>query len=352
MNSAVTIDGSFGEGGGQILRSALALSLVTGRPVTIENIRAGREKPGLMRQHLTAVHAAAAIGDAEVRGAEIGSRTVTFAPRAVRPGQYHFSVGTAGSTTLVLQTVLPALLIANGPSEVVLEGGTHNQWAPPFHFLERAFLPLINRMGPRVKAALDRHGFYPVGGGRIRVSIEPVDVLQRVDLPNRGGIRSRSVCALVSNLPRLIAEREVQEILDRMTWPACDGHVEEISASGPGNVVSIELECDHVTECFTGFGRVGTKSEHVAAEVWRQARAYLTADVAVGPYLADQLLLPMGISAWQAVERGGIGGGSCTSLPLSRHSTSQIYVIQRLLGVPVTTEPELTGRTVTVKVGR
>src|SRR5581483_3600182 len=152
----LTLDGSFGEGGGQILRTALGLSLVTGTPFAIEKIRAGRQKPGLLRQHLTAVKAAAEVGRADVSGAEIGSMSLTFKPGTMQPGDYSFAVGTAGSATLVLQTVLPALLVASGPSRLSLEGGTHNPWAPPFDFLERAFLPLLARMGPRVTAALSR----------------------------------------------------------------------------------------------------------------------------------------------------------------------------------------------------
>src|SRR5262245_8861795 len=160
------IDGSFGEGGGQILRTALGLSLVTGVPFRIEKIRAGRQKPGLMRQHLTAVNAAAQVGQAEVIGASVGSQELTFTPGKISPGDYTFAVGTAGSATLVLQTVLPALLTAAQPSFLTLEGGTHNPHAPPFDFLARAFLPLIGRMGPSVTATLIRPGFYPAGGGQ------------------------------------------------------------------------------------------------------------------------------------------------------------------------------------------
>src|SRR5277367_281638 len=169
----ITIDGSAGEGGGQILRSALALSLCSGTPVRITAIRAGRARPGLMRQHLTALRAAVLVGLADVSGDEIGAREVVFQPRGAEPGAYAFNVGSAGSTTLVLQTVLPALLAASGPSQILLEGGTHNPMAPPFEFLDRAFLPLIARMGPRVTATLEARGFYPAGGGRLRVSVEP-----------------------------------------------------------------------------------------------------------------------------------------------------------------------------------
>ena len=176
------IDGSLGEGGGQILRTSLALSMLTGTPFRLTNIRAGRAKPGLLRQHLTGVEAAAAICSARTRGAELHSQDLTFEPHKVRAGDYRFSIGTAGSTTLVLQAVLPALLTASGSSTLELEGGTHNPAAPPFDFLSEAFLPLIERMGPKVTATLKRHGFFPAGGGRLVVRIEPVTKLQPLEL--------------------------------------------------------------------------------------------------------------------------------------------------------------------------
>src|SRR6185369_8211050 len=173
----IALDGSQGEGGGQILRSALALSLVTGTPFRIDNIRARRARPGLMRQHLTAVEAAAAVGAARTSGAALGSRSLTFAPTTVKAGEHTFSVGTAGSATLVLQTVLPSLLTADRPSSLVLEGGTHNPSSPPFDFLAKAFLPIVAGMGAQVEATLERPGFYPAGGGRFRVTVAPAKAL-------------------------------------------------------------------------------------------------------------------------------------------------------------------------------
>jgi len=334
MHAPVMIDGSQGEGGGQILRSSLALSLVTGRPFVIDNIRAGRGKPGLMRQHLTAVLAAAEVGAAELEGAAIGSRRLSFTPTTIRSGSYRFGVGTAGSTTLVLQTLLPALVLADGPSEIVLEGGTHNTWAPPFHFLERAYLPLLNRMGPQVSVRLERYGFYPVGGGRLSVQIQPAKSLMGFHLVNRGETKAKSVCALVANLPAAIGEREVKEVLRRMSWPSDVGCVLDVGASGPGNVVFIEIESAHVTEVFTGFGRLGTKSEHVAGEAWREARTYLASDAVVGPYLSDQLLPLLGVSAWRGDSSANVGGRFRTG-PLTRHSTTQIETIQAFLGVQI-----------------
>lgn len=210
------IDGSQGEGGGQVLRTSLALSLVTGRAFEITRIRAGRKRPGLGRQHLTAAQAAARVGAARADGLALGSQRLTFAPQTVNPGTYHFNVGTAGSATLVLQTVLPPLLLADGPSTLVLEGGTHNPHAPPFDFLQKAFLPLVGRMGPRVTVELSRRGFYPAGGGRFVAHIEPALKLTPIDLLECGTICQRRAIAIVESLPRHIAEREVEVLRTRL----------------------------------------------------------------------------------------------------------------------------------------
>src|SRR5262245_1101885 len=210
------IDGSQGEGGGQILRTALALSLVTGTPFRLEKIRAGRDRPGLLRQHLTAVTAAVEIGSATADGVALGSPELVFRPGPVRPGTYRFAVGTAGSAGLVLQTVLPPLLGAAGSSTIVVEGGTHNRHAPPFDFLDRAFLPLLARMGARVRATLDRPGFYPAGGGQLTVEVTPTPALAPLTLLERGAARRRRARAVVANLPAAIAHRELRVVRDQL----------------------------------------------------------------------------------------------------------------------------------------
>ena len=327
----IVIDGSQGEGGGQILRTSLALSLVTGKPFRIEKIRANRPKPGLMRQHLTAVEAAARVGCAKVEGGAIGSRELTFIPGAVNAGVYQFSVGTAGSATLVLQTVLPALLTANGPSTLTLEGGTHNPFAPPFDFLQKTFLPIVNRMGPRVTATLERPGFYPAGGGRFSVTIQPAGKLAAFDLLERGEIRARRARAITAGLPRHIAERELDYIGKKMGWDRTQLEAEQSPQSrGPGNVVLIEIESEHVTEVVTAFGEQGVPAEAVAEKAVKEARAYLAAEVPVGEHLADQLLLPLALA----------GGGSFRTMPLSRHSQTNIEVIRRFLPVNISVEED------------
>jgi len=323
------IDGSFGEGGGQILRTSLALSLVTGTPFRIERIRAGRKKPGLMRQHLTAVEAAREIGHADVSGDREGSLELTFVPGKVVPGDYRFSVGTAGSTALVLQTVLPGLLTADGPSSLTLEGGTHNPFAPPFDFLVRTFLEVVNRMGPHVVVILERPGFYPAGGGRIRVTVQPAPALQRFDLLERGPIRRRCATAVMAGLPRHIAERELRVIGKKLDIDEDALCLKELPAKyGPGNVLTVEIESEHVTEVVTGFGQRGVRAEEVARGVAQAAREYLDAEVPVGVHLADQLLIPFALA----------GGGSFLTMAPSEHTKTNAEVVKMFVGVQVAME--------------
>ena len=325
----IEIDGSLGEGGGQILRTSLALSLVTGKAVELRNIRAGRKRPGLMKQHLAAVRAAAAVSDAEVSGAELGSQHISFSPAGVRGGSHHFDVGSAGSCTLVLQTVLPALMVADGPSEVLLRGGTHNPMAPPFDFVQKAFLPLIGAMGPEVQASLERHGFYPAGGGSACVSILPSKSLKPLDLRERGSLVGIGGRALLSNLPMHIGEREISVLKKRLDLP--DGSFEIVPVReprGPGNAVVLEVVSENITEVFTGFGFRGIRAEDLAGGAAEEAGEYLGAGVPVGRHLADQLLLPMALA----------GAGSFETLSPTAHTLTNIAVIKEFVNVSIHTK--------------
>lgn len=325
----IVIDGSQGEGGGQVLRTSLALSLVTGAPFRIENIRAKRQKPGLLRQHLTAVDAAAQVGDAAVEGAELGSGALTFVPRSLRAGSYDFRIGTAGSTMLVLQTILLPLALAGETSTVQIEGGTHNPAAPPFDFLQQAFLPLLRRMGAEVELELLRPGFYPAGGGRIRATIAPAKRLGRLELTRRGEIVTRCARAVVANLPWTIAQRETQTVAAELGWePECLQAHTLTDSIGPGNAVSITVASENVTDIFTAFGERGVPAEKVAKDAAAQARRYIESGAAVGEHLADQLLLPLAIGE----------GGAFTTTPLSGHSVTNIEVIRRFTNVAIETE--------------
>ena len=320
----VAIDGAAGEGGGQILRTSLALSLVTGRAFRMVNIRAKRAKPGLLRQHLTAVRAAVEVSAAACDGAEIGSGELVFRPGAVRAGDYHFAIGTAGSTTLVLQTILPALALADGRSRVVLEGGTHNPLAPPFDFLARTFLPIFNRFGPTVEATLIRAGFYPAGGGRMEVSIVPTDRLRPVELLARGADGGRRVVAHVAGVPRGAAERAFEQTDKRLRWGrgACE-IIEHPTERGQGFVLIGEVASEAHTEAFSSFGERGLRAEAVADRMVDQVRSYLAAGLTVGEHMADQFLLPMALS----------GGGAFRTAGLSPHARTNIEAIEAFLPV-------------------
>jgi RNA 3'-terminal phosphate cyclase (ATP) len=322
----IEIDGAAGEGGGQILRTSLSLSAVTGKPFAIRNIRARRSKPGLMRQHLTAVRAAADICGATVQGAEVGSQSLVFRPGPVKAGEYIFRIGSAGSTGLVLQTVLPPLALAGAASSVVIEGGTHNSGAPPFDFLDRSFLPLLRRMGYAVSVRMKRPGFYPAGGGVIEAVIGAAGAFAPLVLEHRGAELSRRAEAVVANLPGDIAKRELAAVGGLLGWPQDALLIRtQNEAAGPGNCLMLTMAYEYVCEVVTAFGRIGASSEAVAAEAAKEARAYLAGAAPVGPHLADQLILPMALAA----------GGRYVTGPLSEHTRTNIATVRRFLEVRI-----------------
>jgi len=322
----ITIDGSQGEGGGQMLRTSLGLSMLTGQPFRMERVRANRDKPGLMRQHLAAVLAAAEVCSADVDGAFVGSSAVSFKPKAVKPGNYRFATGSAGSTTLVFQAVLPALLTAGGPSTLTLEGGTHNIYAPPLDFVERAFLGVVNRMGPRVDVKTDRMGFYPAGGGRWTATVTPAARLSPVEITDRGDDVGRTCSAIVAGLPGEIAVRELAVVRKTFDWPEESFKITQApDDQGPGNVVMIDLSFANVTEVCTAFGQRGVRAEAVADAVAKEARRYLAGGAPVGEHLADQLLIPLAMA----------GGGSYVTTEPTEHTRTNIDVVKRFLDVEV-----------------
>ena len=334
--SFIEIDGSEGEGGGQMLRTSLALALLRGKALKVTKIRAGREKPGLRAQHLAALNAAAMIGEAEVTGAEIGSTEITFTPKAIVPADYRIDVGTAGSTSLVLQTILPALLIAKVPSSIVLDGGTHNPMAPPFEFLARAFLPIVNRLGAQIDVKLDRAGFYPGGGGKIRVTIKPATKWNRLDLLERGEIVRRRATSSVSELPAHIVERELKVVKLGLGWKKNELRAGDLGVTrGPGNVMTLEIESEHITEVISGIGAKGVRAERVAEGCVAEAKRYVESHAPVGEHLADQLMLPLMLA----------GGGSYRTLPLTSHSTTQIALLAKF-GVAIKVTPDERGNVV------
>ncbi len=313
----LVIDGSQGEGGGQILRTSLTMAMVTGRDIQVEKIRAGREKPGLMRQHLACVKAAQSVSDATVSGAEVGSTVITFKPKAVKAGEYHFAVGTAGSTMLIFQTVLPALALAEGVSRLSFEGGTHNIFAPSFDFIAMAYAPLLRQMGVAIEMEIDRHGFYPQGGGRCSAEIRPTVRFGRLELTKAGDLLSKEAVVTSANIPAHIAERELGEIAKQCKWPEETLRTERVESMGGGNIVSMRLHHEHCSEVVEQVGKVGLSAERVARRAVQGMRRYQAAAVPVGEHLADQLMLPMALGE----------GGSFRTLKPSLHTQTNRDVI-------------------------
>jgi RNA 3'-terminal phosphate cyclase (ATP) len=292
----IQLDGSQGEGGGQILRTALALSLCTEQPFRISNIRAGRQKPGLLRQHLTAVKAAEEISDATLSGAEMGSRELTFQPGKVAPGNYDFAVGTAGSATLVFQTVLPALLVGGKETTLRCRGGTHNPFAPPFDFLDRCFAPQVRKMGAGLELELVTPGFYPSGGGEFSARITPAKKLKRLSLLEAGPLKRHRIHIYLAHLAEEIGRRERALLIKHFPPDEILLHTDFPLTPGPGNAIVLEREHEHVTEIITSFGEKGVAVETVVSHLIEAHRTYLTSGAVVGDYLADQLLIPFALA--------------------------------------------------------
>ena len=317
-----------------MLRTALGLSLVTGKAFRIVRIRGGREKPGLLRQHLTCVQAAKALGEAEVSGDVLGSAELTFRPRALKAGDYTFSIGSAGSTTLVLQAVLPALLKATAPTTVAIEGGTHNSLAPPWEFLSQSFLPVLARMGAKVDARLVRMGFEPAGGGRLEVTVTPAP-LRTLELMERGALVRREARAIVSAVPSDVARRELALAREELGYTESELVCDEVKAPGPGNALVLTQAYEQVTDVFVGLGARGITAEKVARRTCGEVKRSLRTDAPVGMHLADQLIIPLVLA----------GGGAFRTVELTEHTRTQLDLVPRFLEVELRCQPEPTANT-------
>jgi RNA 3'-terminal phosphate cyclase (ATP) len=367
----VFIDGSTGEGGGQILRTSLTLACVTGKSLRMENIRAARRNPGLAKQHLSCVQAACQISNGQCRGAALGSGVLDFQPGAISGGDYSFDIGSAGSASLVIQTILPALFLADGPSTVTVTGGTHNPMAPPFDFLRETFLPAIADAGFEGDCELIKHGFYPAGGGKITFNIKPWEkgkgrIIDLCELsgPAEGGfdiVQGFSLAQIyariyIAKLPSHIAQRQQKLLLQSGLNIQNIEHIEVTDSDGPGNCVMLRLcsrrqgGLDTVqgfalgrTTVFTAFGMRGKPSQEVVGEVVKLAKDFLTSGAAVDRFLADQLLIYMAMSS-HFVKDNKMGPrsktGRYTTNELSSHLQTNMEVIKKFLPVDFVVEEQ------------
>jgi RNA 3'-phosphate cyclase len=324
-DAMIELDGSEGEGGGQILRSALALSILTGRPFKLVNIRANRSKPGLQPQHLMCVRAAGTVSSAIYKGAATGSAVLYFEPKATKPGRYTFTIGTAGATTLVLHTLyLPLALRATEPTEVTITGGTHNQHAPCYHFLETTWAAYMRRMGIQVEVAMTRPGFYPRGGGEIRATIHPCSRVKPIHLMSCPELTTAGGFSAFAGLPESVGKRQSRRLANRMKSEGIEPHipVEEWEAANPGSVAAVIFRQAPVPPLFFGLGERGKPAESVADDAADEAIRFRDAKCPVDPHSADQLLLPLAFCPDASEYR---------TSEVTRHLTTNIATVRKFV---------------------
>lgn len=336
-NVMITIDGSFGEGGGQVLRTSLALSAITGHPLHIYNIRATRPKPGLQAQHLTSVRAAAAICGAKLQGAALGSASLVFEPtHPPQAGEYVFDVtearhgGSAGATTLILQTILLPLALADGESFVTIHGGTHAPFSPPFPYIKHIYLPILWQTGLHAQVDLQRYGWYPAGGGELQIKVQARrGALAPITLIERGELRRLWGIAAVSNLPSHIAQRMANRAINVLKDLDAQSRIEatHVEATGPGAGIFLFAEYEHSLGGFTAYGRKGLPSEQVAGMACSDLLAHDRSGMATDMRLADQLILPAAFAEGQS---------RWTTCRVTLHLLTNAWVVPQFLDVPIT----------------
>jgi len=331
----VRIDGSFGEGGGQILRTSLALSCVLGTPMKITNIRKTRKNAGLQPQHLTAVMAAASIAGAEVQGAELSSTELEFRPGRTSGGTYHFDVaekkGSAGSTSLVLQTILLPLCFAEKSSLVTVSGGTHVPWSPSFHYLRSIVAPLLFRIGVPVECAIASWGWFPIGNGQVSARITPARVLQPLTVIDRGRLVRVFGISAISNLPNHIATRQRDRALAILSRQGIDASIEVLSAPSPGkgSFLFLAAEFEHLVAGFGSLGAIGKRAEEVADEACDELLSYLRSKGALDPHLADQVV------PWLAFCQGP---SEFSTSRVTGHLLTNLWVVRQFMDIDVRVE--------------
>ncbi len=332
----IEIDGSYGEGGGQILRTGLAFSAILGRPFIISHIRSKRKIPGLQAQHLEAVEAMARITEAQTEGVKPGSEKIAFIPQRIIPGGYQFEVRTAGSVTLLLQAILLPLCLSNGISSVTVIGGTHVQWSPSFHYFSEVFLPTVRRVGVSAEVAIERWGFYPKGGGRIQLKVNPVQELKPISLVDRGSLKKIRGISAISGLPRRLADRQKVQALRRIQRELrIDGEItilDNVHSSGPGSFLFLLAEYQKVLAGFSSLGVRGKSAEKVADEAVDSLKDYLGSEGCIDPHLTDQLVPFMALAK---------GHSSFTTMRITQHLLTNLWVVQHFLDVTISREGEV-----------
>ncbi len=359
----IEIDGSYGEGGGQILRTALSLSCPFKKPFRIFNVRKGRKKPGLMPQHLTCVRAAQLLSNAEVRGDQTGSTELLFLPGEVKGGDFFFDIGTAGSTSLVLQALIPALVFSreveipfkdsmeneNPPqspftkgglrgitgkvgdggllkqkSTITLKGGTHVHFSPCFHYLAGVFANFLKKIGIEIRLTIESYGFYPKGGGKVRAEIFPAKHVKPLNVIERSNILRLNGYSGVGNLPLSIAERQrnamLEKIYSQIKDLKCQVDIEllNVTTPGQGTFIFLKSESENSTAGFTSLGERGKRAEAVGEDAAMEFLQYYSTDAALDPHIADQIVVYLSLCKEQSV---------FTTSCITQHLMTNLWVI-------------------------
>jgi len=338
----IEIDGSMLEGGGQILRMSIAISAVSGVPVKVFNIRAKRSNPGLRPQHMTAIKAVAELVDARVEGLRVGSRELTFIPRTIRGGRFSFDIGTAGATTLVLQSLMPASAYAPSPVDVEVKGGTNNPMAPPIDYVERVLIPMLSRMGYRCRLSLLRRGFYPRGGGIIRLHVDPVKALEPIELSEGGRVVRVTGVAYSCRLPGHIVDRMARSAEAKLREAGLrDVEIEREALQPDSPKCSMDPGCGILLVAETdrgaliasdSLGERGKPAERVGEEAARSLIDQVKAGAAVDKHMGDQLLIYMALAK---------GTSRIRVAELTLHAATCVELLRRLLNVRIEVEGEL-----------
>jgi len=328
---SLKIDGSYGEGGGQILRTALSLSCFLQKEIEIYNIRKGREIPGLQAQHLTCVKAAQAISEAEVEGAKLQSQTLIFSPKKIKGGNLYLDVRTAGSVCLVLQSILLPLCLADTSSELRIKGGTHVPFSPPVTYFQKVLFPLLHRLGLNISIDLKRFGWYPRGGGEIICQINPAQKIESLNLMERGRLLKLSGLSTVSKLPLTIAQRQKREaeiILEKMKYQL-ETEIEDVPAIDKSSFFFLLACFENSPAGFSSLGATGKRAEQVADEACKAFLEYVKTSGAVEEHLADQLIPFLTLAQ---------GVSNFTVSRINLHLLTNIWVTQQFLPVKIEIE--------------
>jgi RNA 3'-phosphate cyclase len=319
----IEIDGSYGEGGGQIMRTSLALASLLGEDLRICNIRRKRPKPGLAQQHLVSVRAIQEITQAEVEGARLGSTELTYRPERIKSGKYKIDIGTAGSISMVLQTVFSTCLFTGQPIELVILGGTDVKWSPPVDYLRHVFRPLMEKMRVKAEIEVQRRGYYPRGGGIVRAVVHPIKSLRALNLLERGAVAGIKGIAHSSNLPCHIVERMAMAAKSKLNYP-CSIELECGKGFSTGTGIVLWAVGENSLLGSSSLGEIGKRAEKVGEEAAVQLMAELQTNAPLDSHMSDQVIPYLALAE---------GASRVRVAKVTNHMTTNIYVVEKILGL-------------------